>query len=191
MHLIRFEDNDFILIVRDAAIGSMNYANLVMDHKVTRADVTMAAMPYVNGANSRFGVLSVTGNGAVDAIRFKPQPGQPASDVREMTNVGIYLFNRKLLIDLADRAGTSGADFEHDVIPNLVGRGYVSAYNFANERDNYCKPIVSPDDYHEASMELIFRGPHYDPDADDRWPHRHPGPHRTQGFANRPLAHIG
>src|SRR6202451_3103160 len=114
----------------------MNYALMLQQHKDSGADVTLATLPVAPDQVSQFGVVEVAKNGEVTGFVEKPK----TTDIRspfdpEMVDVsmGIYLFNTDVLIPELMRDAEvpdSRHDFGHDILPKILGRFKMQAYNF-------------------------------------------------------------
>jgi glucose-1-phosphate adenylyltransferase len=107
---------------------------------------------------SRFGILSVDKEYHVKS--FVEKPKNPPSD---LVNMGVYLFETKMLIE-----GTSGGgsgetitDFGRDILPRLVRSKPVFAFPFGDEKKNYWRDIGTLDSYYEASMDLLKVEPEF------------------------------
>jgi glucose-1-phosphate adenylyltransferase len=88
---------------------------------------------------------------------FIEKPEIPQSD---LVSMGIYVFNKQVLIDrlIEDAAlPSSPHDFGHAVMPRMVKRYNVSAYNF----QGYWRDIGTPQVYYESNMELLPHAPSF------------------------------
>ena len=75
--------------------------------------------------------------------------------------MGIYIFNTQLLIPilLADAEDPkSHHDFGKDILPRIITKYRVFAYNFVDENSNgpqYWRDVGTIDAYYEANMDLV------------------------------------
>jgi glucose-1-phosphate adenylyltransferase len=93
--------------------------------------------------------------------------------------MGIYVFNREILIDaLARDAANDGSshDFGHDVVPQLIDRHRVVAHPFERSCvvsegaiEPYWRDVGTLDAFWEANMDLTLVTPSLDL-YDERWP---------------------
>jgi glucose-1-phosphate adenylyltransferase len=91
--------------------------------------------------------------------------------------MGIYVFRPEFLLralheDADDPA--SSHDFGHDVIPKMIGRSRVIAYDFRDinaKQSRYWRDVGTLDAYYEANMDLVAVVPEFNL-YDTRWPIR-------------------
>ena len=80
-------------------------------------------------------------------------------------SMGIYVFNTNLLIPalIADAEDPhSSHDFGRDIIPKLIAKHRVFAYNFVDENrkgPQYWRDVGTIDAYYEANMDLVSVSP--------------------------------
>ena len=129
------------------------------------------------GGNS-FGVLKVDAQGAVENFLEKPArpPGMPGSPDYSLASMGVYLFRARTLVEevIKDAKKKSGKhDFGADIIPQMVGRKQVFAYNFADAHGTprYWRDIGLLDAYFQAHSDLLGAAPTFDL-FDRDWPMR-------------------
>ena len=132
------------------------------------AACTVAVLPYDRAAAAgQFGIIEVDENWRIVGFEEKPAdpkpiPGQPD---KCLVSMGNYLFKRLVLErvlaeDHDDQA--SAHDFGGNVIPAMIGRYPVYAYNFSQnvvpgegERERgYWRDVGTIDAYFEANMDL-------------------------------------
>ena len=79
--------------------------------------------------------------------------------------MGVYLFNTQMLLPtlIADAEDpNSKHDFGKDIIPRLIEKHRVFAYNFRDENKketSYWRDVGTVDAYHEANMDLVSVSP--------------------------------
>src|SRR5207245_2489780 len=92
-------------------------------------------------------------------------------------SMGIYIFNTQLLIPilLADSEDPkSNHDFGKDILPRIISKHRVFAYNFVDENAKdalYWRDVGTLDAYYEANMDLVSVSPVFNL-YDDNWPLR-------------------
>ncbi len=145
--LKRSSSKDVLILCGDH-IYDMDYRLLAGFHRKNGACATIALIEVPIGEAHRFGVISCSSNGKVTAFTEKPK--LPESN---LVSMGVYIFNRQLLVDLLSKDGGdlhSSHDFGHDIIPGLVG-GSMFGYKF----DGYWRDIGTPGAYFDANLEFL------------------------------------
>jgi glucose-1-phosphate adenylyltransferase len=180
IYSIGSEEPKYVLILSGDHIYKMNYALMVQQHKDSGADVTIATLPIDPDKVSEFGVVEVSRQGEVVGFVEKPK----STDIRSPFNpemvdasMGIYLFNTDVLLpelvkDAADP--DSKHDFGHNILPKLLGRYKVNAYNFVDEnkqRALYWRDVGTLDAYFNANMDIASVSPVFNL-YDKAWPMR-------------------
>ena len=166
-NLIEQSDPALVAIFSADHIYRMNISSMIAFHEQKRAEVTVAAIPVERRFSADFGVLETARDGHIIGFHEKradspPLPGDPD---RVYASMGNYIFStRTLLRELhADEAREgSSHDFGRDVLPRLVNRVDMFAYDFQTnqipgERMNataYWRDVGTLDAYYEAHMDL-------------------------------------
>ncbi len=149
-------------------IYKMDVRQMLNFHRRRAADCTVAALPAMREAASRqFGILEVDESSRIVGFEEKPEspkpiPGKPDHALASMGN---YFFKAEVLRDILeeDQADpNSSHDFGRDVIPRMIGRYDVFAYDFdrnivageAEEQRGYWRDVGTIDSYFEANMDL-------------------------------------
>jgi len=167
--LLESSSAEHVLITSGDHIYSMDYRPLLSFHATSGAEMTLASVRRPTSEASSLGVLE-TDHHTVTRFVEKPAPDSlfPAESVQ--ASMGIYAFTRRCLMELAERASSSETDFGHDIVPALIRRQKVAAYDFGNLPRNYWRDVGTLDSYFRANMDLLGPQPEFDPDVDDRWP---------------------
>ena len=167
INLVEQADPDLVAIFGADHIYRMNIASMVEYHQHKRAQVTVAAIPVDRRMAVEFGVIETGADGRI--LRFHEKrpdaPTIPGDPERVYASMGNYIFStRTLLRELQDDAAneSSAHDFGHDILPALVGRSEVYAYNFQSNRipgerpdaEVYWRDVGTIDAYYEANMDL-------------------------------------
>ena len=164
---------DLIAVFGADHIYRMDIQQMIAFHLDRKASVTVATLPVALEEADQFGVLDVDSGLRVFGFDEKPQnpramPGAPGKCLASMGN---YLFDPQvlrtaLIEDSQDR--NSHHDFGRDLIPALIDRVPVYAYNFMTNRirgdseENlaYWRDVGTIDAYYEANMDLRDAKPH-------------------------------
>lgn len=178
LHLIEHRTVSHVIILSGDHVYKMDYSKMLNFHESKGADMTVAALEIPRREGSRFGILEVNDDERV--VGFDEKPAEPKSlpgrAESSFGSMGIYIFNRAILIDVLRDAPDDRRmrDFGRDVIPMMLDSHKVYAFNFIDENKNeadYWKDVGTIDAYYEANMDLISVSPVfnlYDPD----WPIR-------------------
>ncbi len=156
-------------------IYRMNIRQMIDEHQRQSADVTVAAIPVRIEEAFQFGVIAVDADWRI--IGFQEKPKQPKSIPGEpnyaLVSMGNYLFNNEVLIEALNadaKVTSSNHDFARDVLPNLIQRGRVFAYDFRKnhvpvpskgEEASYWRDLGTLDAYYDASMDLCSIDPSF------------------------------
>ncbi len=153
---------DLVLVLAGDHVYRMDYRYMVDFHRRTGADLTIGVASVPVEQAHRFGIVSVDDTGRV--VGFVEKPEVPAGN---LTSMGIYVFNRRALEKrLSQDAGVAGSphDFGYAIIPNMVRRDRVFAYQF----DGFWQDIGTAESYYQCSMQLTGADPELRLDAE--WP---------------------
>ncbi len=151
---------ELVLILAGDHVYKMDYRPLLRFHLEMRADVTLAVRSVSRYEAHRYGVVVADDEGQI--THFVEKPKRPPSTLASM---GIYVFNRSLLVDWLTREGSEQRDFGREVIPSLLAKGKrLFAYPFFG----YWTDIGTVQAYWEANMALLAETPALDLD-DPEW----------------------
>ncbi len=167
INLIEQEDPHLVLIFSADHIYRMNIREMIEYHMHKRAEVTIAAIPVEREMASDFGVLETTPTGNIIAFHEKrpDAPAIPGDPSRVLASMGNYVFSTGVLLRelYADAAREdSSHDFGRDILPGLIGRGEMYAYDFQTNRipgdpaaqKPYWRDVGTIDAYYDANMDL-------------------------------------
>src|SRR6267378_3278525 len=180
IYSIGSEQPKYVIILSGDHIYKMNYALMLEHHVDSGADVTLATLPVAPTEVSAFGVVEVARNGEVTAFEEKPKETKIRSPFNpDMVDVsmGIYIFNTDVLLPELIRdaeAPNSTPDFGHNILPNLLGRFKMLAYNFVDENKQkalYWRDVGTLEAYYEANMDVAGVTPIFNL-YDKSWPMR-------------------
>jgi len=192
INLIEQADPNLVAIFGADHIYRMNIASMVEYHQNKGAQVTVAAIPVDKRHAVEFGVIEARPDGRI--VRFHEKnpdaPTIPGDSDRVYASMGNYIFStHAVLRELQDDAANekSSHDFGRDILPSLVGRSEVYAYNFESNRipgekpdaEVYWRDVGTIDAYYEANMDLRSVSPALNLYNRD-WPLR------TTGFPDPP-----
>lgn len=167
MNLIEQADPDVVVIFGADHIYRMNIRQMVEFHHQKDAKVTIAAIPVERKFAREFGVIEVDAEGSVIAFHEKraDAPAMPGRPDMVLASMGNYVFSTDLLLrelQLDGEKEDSTHDFGRDILPGLIGRTRMYAYDFQTNhiagdpmgQIAYWRDVGTLDAYFEASMDL-------------------------------------
>ena len=156
--------HDLVLILSGDQLYRMDFRKIVAEHIASKADVTIAAIPFPVSKVEGLGLMKVADDLSIE--RFVEKPKDPAviqsltlSDKVEaqlhsndgekhcLASMGIYVFNRQVLADALDNNMT---DFGKEIIPGVLGKKKLYAHVF----EGYWEDIGTVQAFFEANLAL-------------------------------------
>jgi glucose-1-phosphate adenylyltransferase len=181
MQSIVDEHLPYVLILSADHVYKMNYAHMLNWHMERDADVTVATTRISPSDSRRFGIVSMDENYLIQDFEEKPPKDRAArSRFRQdvcSASMGVYLFSTSVLLEALKEDAEdekSSHDFGHDVLPKLMGRRRVVAYDFVDENKKdmiYWRDVGTLEAYYEANMDLVAVNPVFNL-YDQDWPLR-------------------
>ena len=181
MQLISGHEPDYVLVLAGDHVYRQDYAALIAHHIESEADVTVSCIEVPKAEATGFGVVAADENDVIQSFVEKPAdpPTIPGDPTRSYASMGIYVFNRELLVEhlLRDADETASShDFGKDLIPFLVPRVRVIAHSFTKScisseanPEPYWRDVGTLDAYWEANIDLTTVTPSLDL-YDETWP---------------------
>ena len=136
--------HDLVLILSGDQLYRMDFRKIVEDHITSKADVSIAAIPFPVSKVEGLGLMKV--NDDLSINQFVEKPKDPAviqsltlspklestlhsaaGEKHCLASMGIYVFNRQVLTEALDNNMT---DFGKEVIPSLLGKKRLFAHIF-------------------------------------------------------------
>ena len=192
INLIEQADPHLVAIFGADHIYRMNITGMVEFHETQRAVATVAAIPVEKKLCDQFGVIETSDNHRIIAFHEKKNnaPTIPGDPERVYASMGNYVFStntllRELEADAQDP--NSSHDFGRDILPSMVKRSEVFAYDFGTnkipgeppENAAYWRDVGTIEAYYEANMDLRAVSPALNL-YNRQWPLR------TSGFPDPP-----
>jgi glucose-1-phosphate adenylyltransferase len=175
-YTLQQEMPDLILILSGDHIYKMDYRKMIAYHLEKNADLTVSAIRMEKQFSREFGVIGVDRDWRIVGFEEKPEepktiPGDPEGILASM---GVYVFNTEIMVRrlIEDARSDSSHDFGRDVIPAMIGKDRVFAFDFRQgDRGGggYWRDVGTVEAYFEANMDLISVTPQlnlYEP----QWP---------------------
>jgi glucose-1-phosphate adenylyltransferase len=179
LYSVGSEPCKYIMILSGDHVYKMNYKLMLKQHADSGADITIATIEFNRAEARSFGVCEIDSNNRIIGWEEKPEDPKPSPRAPDKSHVsmGVYCFNRdflmKALTEDADNPESSH-DFGRDLIPSLIDKHRVYAYNFIDENRKealYWRDIGTIEAYYEANMDLVSVSPVFNL-YDAHWPIR-------------------
>jgi glucose-1-phosphate adenylyltransferase len=196
INLIEQADPHVVAIFGADHIYRMNIRAMLEEHIEKGALVSIAAIPAPKDQAREFGVLETDTEGSIVGFHEKraDAPTMPRDKTRVLASMGNYIFSTKLLLEelYADsKKDDSQHDFGRNILPGLVGRSSMFAYDFETNKipgdppgqEPYWRDVGTLDAYYEASMDLRAVSP-------DLNLYNRMWPLRTAGYFDAPAKFI-
>ncbi len=196
MNLIQQADPHVVAIFGADHIYRMNIRQMIEYHVEKQAGVTVAAIPVEKQFASEFGVIETTSDGRIMGFHEKKAdaPTMPEDPSRVFASMGNYVFSTDLLLRELQEDGknpNSSHDFGKDILPSLIGRADMYAYDFQTNiipgdpigSPQYWRDVGTLDAYYEASMDLRAVSPELNL-YNRQWPLR------TAGYFDAPAKFV-
>jgi glucose-1-phosphate adenylyltransferase len=179
LYLLERSNERNVMIVSGEQVYRMDYAAALSFHTQRGADITVVCIDPRLAAGTNFKRTIVLGEDD-RAVRVEENGGgpAPASEAR-LGPMGIYIFNRDLLVELLNRRGDTGTQTERiDALAAdaVSANRRVLVYQFGGvygrvTPDQYWRTLPTLDSYYEANMDLLRLEPLLDLYQTD-WPIR-------------------
>ncbi|HZZ48601.1 MAG TPA: glucose-1-phosphate adenylyltransferase [Pseudonocardia sp.] len=184
LNLVYDERPDYIAVFGADHVYRMDPAQMIAQHIVSGAGVTVAGIRVPRAEAKGFGCISADASGQITDFLEKPSdpPGTPDDPEVTFASMGNYLFSTDVLLD-ALKADAEDSDSDHDmggdIIPRLVRAGEAAVYDFADnvvpgatDRDaGYWRDVGTLDAYYDSHIDLVSVLPIFNL-YNDRWPIR-------------------
>lgn len=167
-HLHAFP-SEYILILSGDQLYQMDFNTMFENHKNTGAQISIATIPVGDREAPEFGILKSDENNLITSFIEKP-----AKDILQdwvsdtgtamqqkgrnyLASMGIYIFNRDLLIELLTKIHPNATDFGKEIIPDSIANYTVASYQY----DGYWTDIGNIYSFFEANLDLTADIPEF------------------------------
>lgn len=158
---------EYALILSGDQLYQMDFNEMVRRHEESGAEISIATLP-VNAKDAPgFGIMKTDADDIVTAFIEKPSADilhewtSPVSEEMQqqgkhyLASMGIYVFNRDLLVKLM--ADDSTTDFGKEIMPQSVGKHKMVSFQY----EGYWTDIGNIDSFFEANLELTNEIPNF------------------------------
>jgi glucose-1-phosphate adenylyltransferase len=172
-NLLHFLNNDFeyLLILSGDQLYRMDFRRIIAEHIEAEADITVATIPVARDQAGAFGIMQI--DPSMRITRFVEKPKEPALldslrvnqaiqqqlglDPKEdhlLASMGIYIFNREVVLKLLDNSHT---DFGKHIIPGAIESHKIHAHIF----QGYWEDVGTIRSYFDANLDLVTDLPRF------------------------------
>ncbi|WP_395050041.1 glucose-1-phosphate adenylyltransferase [Flavobacterium sp.] len=160
-------DFDYALILSGDQLYQMDLNEMIEEHIKNEADISIATLPVNDKDAPEFGILRTNSESCIESFIEKPSKDllpDWKSDVSDqmksegkhyLASMGIYIFNKKLLVDIMSNPNTK--DFGKEIIPQAVGHKKIFSFQY----EGYWTDIGNIDSFFEANIGLTDDVPHF------------------------------
>ena len=160
MHHFLNNDFEYVLILSGDQLYQMDFNEMLERHVKSKAEISIATIPVTAKEATSFGILKANEKNVITSFIEKP-----ASDLlpdwesevgdymknegrKYLASMGIYIFNKDLLIELMNNPDTM--DFGKEIIPDSITDHKTLSYQY----QGYWTDIGNIDSFFEANLGL-------------------------------------
>ncbi|SHN00291.1 glucose-1-phosphate adenylyltransferase [Polaribacter sp. KT 15] len=160
MHHFLEHDFKYALILSGDQLYNMDFRDMIAKHEESGAKISIATYPVNAKDATSFGILKTDEDNTITSFIEKPNAEllpDWTSDVSDemkdegrnyLASMGIYIFNRELLVELMANPDT--IDFGKEIIPQAIGEHKTMSYPY----EGYWTDIGNIDSFFEANLGL-------------------------------------
>jgi glucose-1-phosphate adenylyltransferase len=160
MHHFLQNDFEYALILSGDQLYQMDFNDMLEKHRKSGAKITIATYPVNAKDATSFGLLKTNEEHIITSFIEKPTADllpNWTSDVGDemkaqgrnyLASMGIYIFNRDLLVELMSNPDTN--DFGKEIIPQAINKHKTLSYQY----EGYWTDIGNIDSFFEANLGL-------------------------------------
>jgi glucose-1-phosphate adenylyltransferase len=168
MHHFLSHEFDYALILSGDQLYQMDFNEMLDAHKKNKAEISIATIPVNDKDATSFGILKTNEKGRITSFIEKPSAdllpdwtSEVSDDMKSagrnyLASMGIYIFNRDLLIELMKNPDTM--DFGKEIIPQSIDKHKVISHQY----EGYWTDIGNIDSFFEANIGLSDDMPEFD-----------------------------
>ncbi|HLP36520.1 glucose-1-phosphate adenylyltransferase [Lacibacter sp.] len=166
---VQQHEADYVLILSGDQLYQMDFQQMIEDHVAGGADISIATIPVAEREAPEFGILKADDKSTITSFIEKPKKeilGEWVSDTGDemrkmgriyLASMGIYIFNKQLLIDLLQEEYKDATDFGKEIMPKSIEKYKVVSYQY----DGYWTDIGNIYSFFEANLALTQEIPDF------------------------------
>ena len=167
MHHFLQNDFEYALILSGDQLYNMDFKDMIAKHKESNAEISIATYPVNKKEATGFGILKTNNENEITSFIEKPSAdllsdwtSEVSDDMKSegrnyLASMGIYIFNRDLLIKLMENPDT--IDFGGEIIPQSINNHKTVSYQY----EGYWTDIGNIDSFFEANLGLTDDVPQF------------------------------
>ena len=160
MHHFLQNDFKYALILSGDQLYNMDFKDMIAKHKESNAEISIATYPVNKKDATGFGILKTNNENQITSFIEKPSvdllndwTSEVSNDMKSegrnyLASMGIYIFNRDLLIKLMENPDT--IDFGGEIIPQSIHNHKTVSYQY----EGYWTDIGTIESFFEANLGL-------------------------------------
>ncbi|MBJ6368422.1 glucose-1-phosphate adenylyltransferase [Snuella sedimenti] len=168
MHHVLRHNFKYVLILSGDQLYQMDYELMLKAHIKSKAEISIATIPVNAKDATSFGILKADNKNVITSFIEKPDASllpdwvsEVSDDMKKegrnyLASMGIYIFNRDLLIELMNNPDT--IDFGKEIIPQNIEHHKTLSYQY----EGYWTDIGNIDSFFEANIGLTADIPKFD-----------------------------
>ena len=168
MHHFLSHDFEYALILSGDQLYQMDFNDMLRAHVAANAEISIATIPVKEKEATSFGILKTDNENVITSFIEKPSADllpewtskvsdeMKAENRNHLASMGIYIFNRDLLVELMNDLST--IDFGKEIIPQSMTKHKTLSYQF----EGYWTDIGNIDSFFEANLGLTDDVPQFD-----------------------------
>ena len=168
MHHFLRHDFEYALILSGDQLYQMDYDKMIEAHEKSKAAISIATIPVNAKDATSFGILKANDENVITSFIEKPAASllpdwtsEVSEDMKKegrnyLASMGIYIFNRELLVELMNDQTT--IDFGKEIIPQSINHHKTLSYQY----EGYWTDIGNIDSFFEANIGLTDDIPQFD-----------------------------
>ncbi len=171
VHMLN-HDFDYVLILSGDQLYRMDFRQLIAQHEESGAELTIATIPVHKREAAALGIMQIDENRRITRFVEKPKEPEVQDSLKIppdryetlgiegdgedllLASMGIYVFNREVLIKLLDNTLT---DFGKHIIPGAIGTHQVFSYVF----QGYWEDVGTIRAFFEANLDSTSELPRF------------------------------
>jgi len=167
MHHFLNNNFKYALILSGDQLYQMDYNLMVQEHIKSKAKISIATIPVNAKEATSFGILKANEKNVITSFIEKPEAellpdweSEVSNDMKNegrkyLASMGIYIFDRELLIELMNNPDTM--DFGKEIIPQSIDKHKTISYQY----EGYWTDIGNIDSFFDANLGLTDEIPNF------------------------------